>query len=70
MIRARKEGISPQELVDRYHPMIEDSFQKLGISFNYYGRTTTVTHLETSQDFFRNLAEKDCKRGFAGSNGG
>ncbi|MCZ6758566.1 MAG: methionine--tRNA ligase, partial [Bacteroidetes bacterium] len=59
MIRARKEGISPQELVDRYHPMIEDSFQKLGISFNYYGRTTTVTHQETSQDFFRNLAEKD-----------
>ncbi|GMQ82311.1 MAG: methionine--tRNA ligase [Rhodothermia bacterium] len=59
MIRARKEGISPQELVDRYHPMIEDSFEKLGISFDYYGRTTTVTHLETSQDFFRNLAEKD-----------
>ncbi|TDI70959.1 MAG: methionine--tRNA ligase [Bacteroidetes bacterium] len=59
MIRARKEGISPQELVDQYHPMIEDSFQKLGISFDYYGRTTTVTHLETSQDFFRNLAEKN-----------
>ncbi len=59
MIRARKEGISPQELVDRYHPMIEDSFQKLGISFNYYGRTTTVTHQKTTQDFFRNLAEKD-----------
>ncbi len=59
MIRARSEGISPQDLVDRYHPLIEESFQKLGVSFDYYGRTTTVTHLETSQNFFRTLADKD-----------
>jgi len=59
MIRARKEGISPQDLVDRYHPMIEESFQKFGLSFDYYGRTTTVTHLETSQEFFRTLADRD-----------
>lgn len=59
MIRARKEGIEPQDLVDRYHPVIRDSFQRFGISFDYYGRTTSPVHRETSQAFFNTLAEKD-----------
>lgn len=58
MMRAHREGISPQDIVDEYHPMILDSFQRFGMSFDYYGRTTSATHRETSQDFFRRLAEK------------
>lgn len=58
MVRARKEGIEPQELVDRYHPMIVDGFAGFGMSFDYYGRTTSPVHAETSQDFFRTLAAK------------
>ncbi len=59
MIRARNEGITPQALVDRYHPMIEQAFADFGMSFDYYGRTTSDVHRETSQDFFRRLAERD-----------
>jgi len=44
--------------VDRYHPMIRDSFARFGMSFDYYGRTTSPVHFETSQDFFRWLDEK------------
>ncbi|RMF60480.1 MAG: methionine--tRNA ligase, partial [Bacteroidetes bacterium] len=58
MVRARKEGITPQELVDRYHPMIADAFARFGMSFDHYGRTTSPIHTETSQDFFRRLAQK------------
>jgi len=58
MVRARKEGISPQELVDRIHPQIEEAFRGFGMSFDHYGRTTSATHRETSQDFFRKLARK------------
>jgi len=58
MVRARKEGITPQELVDRIHPQIENAFKAFGMSFDHYGRTTSETHRETSQDFFRTLARK------------
>ncbi len=59
MVRARNEGIDPQDLVDRYHPMIEKAFAGFGMSFDHYGRTTSPVHAETSQDFFRTLASKD-----------
>ncbi|MDE2996502.1 MAG: methionine--tRNA ligase [Bacteroidota bacterium] len=59
MVRARNEGISPQDLVDRYHPMIEEAFAGFGMSFDHYGRTTSAVHAETSQEFFRTLAHKD-----------
>ncbi|NNE71502.1 MAG: methionine--tRNA ligase, partial [Rhodothermales bacterium] len=56
MVRARKEGISPNEIVDHYHPMIEESFGRFGMSFDHYSRTTSPKHAETSQEFFRTLA--------------
>ena len=59
VMRAISEGVSPRQIVDRYHPMIRDSFAGFGMSFDYYGRTTTATHEETSQDFFRRLAQKN-----------
>ncbi len=59
MMQAHAKGITPQEIVDKYHPMIEENFRRFGMSFDYYGRTTTDAHRETSQDFFRRLAEKD-----------
>ncbi len=58
MMRARQEGISPQALVDRYHPVLRDAFAKLGVSFDYYGRTSSQRHRETSQDFFRHMAQQ------------
>jgi methionyl-tRNA synthetase len=58
MLRARAEGVSPQEIVDRYHTIIKESFQKFGMSFDYYGRTSSKRHHETSQDFFRTLSAK------------
>ena len=57
-IKARKEGVTPQDIVDRYHKQIKDSFEELGISFDVYGRTTSVTHHKTASDFFRKLYEK------------
>lgn len=57
-IRARKEGVTPQEVVDRFHNVIGKSFKDLGISFDIYSRTTSETHRETSQEFFKNLYEK------------
>lgn len=57
-LRAKKEGVTPQDVVDRYHGIIKDSFQKLGISFDTYSRTSSKTHKETAQDFFTNLYEK------------
>ncbi len=58
LMRALREGTTPQAIVDRYHPQIERSFERFGMSFDYYGRTTTDTHRETSQEFFRTLAEQ------------
>ena len=59
VMRAIKEGIEPREIVDKYHPLIRDSFEALGMSFDYYGRTTTAMHEDTSQDFFRRMASQD-----------
>jgi len=59
MLRARAEGVSPQKIVDRYHEMNKKSFAEFGMSFDYYGRTSSPVHHETSQDFFRALAEKN-----------
>ncbi len=58
MLRARNEGVSPQEIADRYHAMIEEDFAGFKIAFDYYGRTSAQIHHETSQDFFRALDAK------------
>ena len=57
-IRARKEGITTQEVVDRYHELIKDSFEKFGISFDIYSRTTSKTHHEVASNFFRKLYDE------------
>lgn len=57
-IRAKKEGITPQDVVDRYHTLIRDSFKEFGISFDVYGRTTSEIHHKTASDFFRKLYDK------------
>ncbi len=54
-IRARKEGITTQQVVDRYHKIIKDSFEGFGISFDVYSRTTSPTHHQMASDFFRKL---------------
>jgi methionyl-tRNA synthetase len=59
MMRARQEGITPKELVDRYHPMLRDAFATFGMSFDHYGRTSSPRHHETSQAFFRHMAEQN-----------
>ena len=58
-IRAKKEGVTPQDIVDQYHEIIKKSFQDLGISFDEYSRTTSPKHKEVSQDFFTTLYNKD-----------
>ena len=57
-IRARKEGITVQEVVDRYHNLIKKSFEDFGISFDVYSRTTSKTHHKFASDFFRTLYDK------------
>ena len=54
-IRAKKEGITPQDVCDRYHKIIKDSFQEFGISFDIYSRTTSKVHSKLASDFFRKL---------------
>ena len=54
-MKARKEGISPQEVIDRYHTMIDQSFQEFGISFDHYSRTSSQIHHETASEFFTTL---------------
>ena len=54
-IKARQQGCSPQDIVDRYHGIIKDSFEGLGIHFDIYGRTSSKVHAETSSEFFRRL---------------
>lgn len=56
---AEKEGVSPQEVVDKFHEMNKKSFEQIGISFDYYGRTSSSTHYETSKEFFKNLYDKN-----------
>jgi methionyl-tRNA synthetase len=57
-IKARQLGISPQDIVDKYHTQIKDSFHKLGISFDVYSRTTSRIHYKTASEFFRKLYDK------------
>ena len=57
-LRARKEGITPQQVVDRYHTIIKDSLADLGVSFDIYSRTTSQIHSETASEFFRHLYDK------------
>ncbi|SFI74047.1 methionyl-tRNA synthetase [Kaistella treverensis] len=58
-IRAKKEGVTPQDIVDKYHEIIKKSFSNLGISFDEYSRTTSPKHKQVSQDFFTTLYNKD-----------
>ncbi|PPK88565.1 methionyl-tRNA synthetase [Neolewinella xylanilytica] len=57
-LRAKKEGIDPKQIIDKYHELNKHSFAALGISFDYYHRTSEPLHHETSQDFFRKLDQK------------
>ncbi|MDD3878280.1 MAG: methionine--tRNA ligase [Bacteroidales bacterium] len=57
-IKARKEGVNPQDIVDKYHTIIKDSFNELGISFDIYSRTSLPIHHETASEIFSNLYEK------------
>jgi methionyl-tRNA synthetase len=57
-IRAMKEGITPQQVVDKYHAMIKDSLEQMGISFDIYSRTSNKTHHDTASAFFTTLYEK------------
>jgi methionyl-tRNA synthetase len=57
-IKAKKEGIAPQQVIDKYHKMMGDSFKEFGISFDIYSRTSSPTHHETASEFFTNLYDK------------
>ncbi|MEA1874988.1 MAG: methionine--tRNA ligase [Bacteroidota bacterium] len=57
-LRARKEGVSPQDIVDRYHKIIKHSFEEFGITFDIYSRTTSKTHFETASEFFKTMYDK------------
>ncbi len=57
-LKARKEGVSPQDIVDRYHTIIKKSFEEFGISFDIYSRTTSKIHEKMASDFFRTLYDK------------
>ncbi len=57
-IRAKKEGITPQDVVDRYHKLIKESFEEFGIAFDIYSRTTSATHAQMASDFFKTLYDK------------
>jgi len=57
-IRAKKEGVSPQQIVDKYHGIIKQSFEDFGVSFDIYSRTSSEVHHETASDFFTKLYEK------------
>lgn len=57
-LRAKKEGVTPQDVVDRFHNIIKKSFEELGITFDIYSRTTSPTHKQLASDFFRTLYDK------------
>jgi methionyl-tRNA synthetase len=57
-LRAKKEGVTPQDIVNRFHAMIKKSFEDFGITFDIYSRTTSDIHHHTASDFFRTLYEK------------
>ncbi len=56
-IRAKKEGIAPQEIIDKYHQLNKETFKRLGISFDYYHRTSAPLHHETAQHFFKKMLD-------------
>lgn len=58
-IRAKKEGVTPQDIVDRYHENIKTTLANFGVTFDIYSRTTSEKHREVSQDFFKNLYSND-----------
>ncbi|MBJ7429046.1 MAG: methionine--tRNA ligase, partial [Bacteroidia bacterium] len=57
-IKAKKEGITPQQVVDKYDGIMKNAFKDFGIDFSYYGRTSSKTHHDTAQEFFRTLYDK------------
>ena len=57
-LRAKKEGVTPQEIVDKYHNQIKDTFERFGMSFDIYHRTSSQIHHKTSQEFFKQLYDK------------
>jgi methionyl-tRNA synthetase len=57
-IKARQQGVSPQEIVDKYHEMIKKSFADFGISFDIYSRTSNKIHHETASEFFKTMYDK------------
>ena len=57
-IKAKKEGVTPQDVVEKYHNIIKDSFEKFGISFDVYSRTSSKTHHETASEFFKTLNDR------------
>ena len=57
-MKAKKEGITPQQVIDKYHLIIKQSFEDFGISFDHYGRTSSPIHHQTAQDFFKKLYEQ------------
>lgn len=57
-LKAKKEGVTPQDVVDKFHGIIKESFEKFGVSFDVYSRTTSPVHYETASDFFKTLYEK------------
>ncbi len=57
-LKAKSEGVTPQDIVDRYHAIIKDSFEEFGISFDIYSRTSSGIHAKTASDFFRKLYDK------------
>ena len=59
-MKAKKEGITPKEVIDKYHNIIKNSFDAFGISFDYYGRTSSDVHRETAQGFFKTMLDKNC----------
>ncbi|ETK01233.1 methionyl-tRNA synthetase [Tannerella sp. oral taxon BU063 isolate Cell 2] len=57
-LRAKKEGVTPQDIVDRYHALIKDTFERFGVSFDIYSRTSSEVHHRMASDFFRTLYDK------------
>ena len=58
-IKARKEGVTPQDIVDRYHKVMKDAFTGLGINFDIYSRTSSAVHEKNASEFFRKLYDQD-----------
>ena len=57
-MKAKKDGITPKEVIDKYHGIIDKAFNDFGISFDYYGRTSSKVHHETAQEFFKAIHDK------------